>query len=83
MVIYPFVLFSDPVEDVPDWLFKHEMQHVYQFQRMGNFLFYVRFLYYQLRYGYSKNPLEEEARAAQVKPLTEDEEILLCKLREN
>lgn len=81
MVIYPFVLFADPVEDVPDWVFKHEMEHVYQFQEMGHFQFYTKFLYYQIRYGYKHNPLEIEARTAQVRPLTELEEELIWKLR--
>ena len=41
---------------------KHERQHVEQMRRDGRFLFTVKYLYFQLKYGYKKNPYEIEAR---------------------
>lgn len=81
-MIWPFILFSDEASELPGWIFKHEMTHSYQIERMGNLRFYLTFFYYQMRYGYALNPLELEAREAQVKDLTPKEEHLLWKLRE-
>lgn len=81
-VIWPFVLFSDEADDVPEWLFKHEITHAQQIERMGKLRFYVMYFYYQARLGYALNPLELEAREEQLKDLTPKEEHLLWKLRE-
>jgi hypothetical protein len=43
----------------------HELKHVEQYQRMGFWRFLARYGWYSLRYGYRKNPLEVEARAAE------------------
>lgn len=44
---------------------KHELAHVAQYQRYGLFNFLLRYIWYSIRYGYYKNPLEIEARAAE------------------
>jgi hypothetical protein len=43
-------------------LLRHEVCHVLQWQRMGYFYFLVCYLSWSIRYGYSQNPLEIEAR---------------------
>ncbi len=46
---------------------RHEMAHWAQYQRMGLFKFYVRYVWLSLRHGYRNNPMEIEARAAELK----------------
>ena len=72
MVIYPFMLFRQPKDEVSDTLFRHELQHVYQVRDIGWLRFYAKYLYYSLRYGYMDNPYEIEAYDAQDQPLTDD-----------
>lgn len=43
-------------------LLQHENGHWAQYQRMGLFTFYGKYLWYTLRYGYTANPMEVEAR---------------------
>jgi hypothetical protein len=81
IVIWPRMMFSEPAGDIPEWLFRHELQHVYQIVKHGPFLFYLKYFYYSLRYGYHRNPFEVEARASQDIPLTAKERELLWKLR--
>ena len=57
-VLYPWMFFRGVPE--PD-LFRHEMVHVRQIRRDGFIVFYVRYIYYHLRYGYDLNPYEVEA----------------------
>lgn len=40
----------------------HELVHVEQYERFGFVGFLARYVWYTLRYGYAKNPLEVEAR---------------------
>ena len=47
-------------------LARHEGKHWEQYQRMGLFKFYGLYLWYSLRYGYRNNPMEIEARAAEI-----------------
>ncbi len=47
-------------------LVRHELKHVEQYKKMGFLTFLVVYLYYSLKYGYYNNPLEIEARAAEV-----------------
>lgn len=47
----------------------HELEHVRQWHRLGRVKFAVTYLWYQLRYGYNKNPLEQEARQVSGQPL--------------
>ncbi len=72
-VLYPFVLFSDPKDKVDDWLFRHEIEHVYQIKREGWIKFHVKYLYFLIRYGYENNPYEIDARKVQSMALTETE----------
>lgn len=46
-------------------LLRHEQKHVEQYARYGTIGFLVRYAWYSLRYGYQRNPLEVEARAAE------------------
>ncbi len=41
----------------------HEMTHIEQMERDGKFVFSVKYLWNNLRYGYENNPYEIEARA--------------------
>ena len=45
-------------------LLRHEQAHVDQFAREG-WVFYVKYLWYNLRFGYRNNPYEIESRAAE------------------
>ena len=45
---------------------RHERIHVEQWKRLGLFGFLVRYLWYHFRYGYAQNPLEVEARQAEL-----------------
>ncbi len=53
------------------WL-KHELKHVEQYKKFGTFGFLARYLWYSLKYGYYKNPLEIEARNAELDFLEEE-----------
>ena len=75
VVLYPWVLFKH--KEVPQSLFRHELEHVYQVERDGWLKFYLRYLYWNVKYGYEENPYEVEARAAAHLPLTEAEWKLL------
>ena len=83
IVIGNRILFADPADKVPSWLLRHELEHIYQQTREGIFKFYLKYFWYSLRYGYKKNPFELEAYARQNDPLTQNEEQLLWKLRED
>lgn len=82
IVMWNHILFAAPAEDIPQWLFRHELEHVYQQIRDGRVLFYLKYFYYSVRYGYKRNPYEVEAYANQHDPLTTNEEQLLWNLRE-
>ena len=73
-VLYPFILFKMAKKDVPTKLFRHEMEHVYQVQRVGWLVFHARYLWYLIRGGYDNNPFEREARMRANEPLTATEE---------
>lgn len=82
IVIGRHICFAKPAEDIPEWLFRHELEHVYQQIREGRLRFYLKYFYYALRYGYKNNPYEVEAYANQHTPLQASEEQALWKLRE-
>lgn len=42
----------------------HEQTHFAQIKREGRLKFCIKYLYYNLRYGYRNNPYEIEAREA-------------------
>jgi len=81
IVMWPNMRFAETAVDVPDWLFRHELEHVYQIMREGPLRFYLKYFYNAVRYGYDDNPYEVEARLRQREPFTESEEQLLWKLR--
>lgn len=56
-----------------DKLYRHELQHCYQVASLGRLKFYAKYLWFQVRYGYKKNPFEVEANQRENDPLTEDE----------
>lgn len=76
VVLYPYVLFKRAPERTPGRLFRHEMQHVYQVQREGWLKFYVKWLYYTVRYGYKANPYEVVANAVENDSFTAAELVL-------
>lgn len=82
VVLGRHVFFAMPAQNVPRWLFRHELEHCYQIEREGVFKFYFKYLWYSLRYGYERNPYERDAHDMQSLPLSLSEEALLCKLRE-
>ncbi len=82
VVIWPRVMFSEKASDLPTWVFRHELQHAYQIMRDGAFMFYLKYFFYSLRYGYRDNPYEVDAIMHEYLPLTEREELWLWKLKE-
>lgn len=44
---------------------RHEDKHKEQWRRDGVLKFAIKYLWYQLRYGYQDNPYEVEAKAAE------------------
>jgi len=84
IVLGKHICFSMPAEFIPPTLFRHELEHVYQQIRDGRVRFYLKYIYYQIRYrGYDNNPYEIEAYEKQHFPLQESEEQALWSLREN
>ena len=75
-VIYPFILFLQEKEDVPDWLFRHELEHIYQIRRMGYIMYHIKYMLLFIKHGYSKHPFELEAIARSADPLTDKEKAL-------
>lgn len=60
--------YSVPANEVsPSWR-RHEGCHKRQWRRYWYLGFAVLYLWYRWRYGYERNPLEVEARAAEVEP---------------
>lgn len=62
IVLYPYILFKDKAHNVSDRLMDHEMVHWMQGESEGWFKFYVKYLWYSLRYSYRANPYEKQAR---------------------
>lgn len=81
IVLWPRIMFANRADEIPEWLFRHELEHAYQIMRMGRWHFYLKYFWYSVRHGYESNPLEVEAFARQHDYLTTDEELLLCNLR--
>ena len=75
-LLYPFMLFAKSQEGVPDWIFRHEMEHVYQVRRNGWLRFHLIYLWELLRHGYKNNPFEVEARATESFELSDLERAL-------
>jgi hypothetical protein len=63
-VALPWAVYIHPEHLNNERLLRHERAHVEQFRREG-WMFYVRYVWYNLRFGYRNNPYEIEARAAE------------------
>ena len=84
IVLWDRICFAMPAKDIPPTLFRHELEHVYQQIRDGRLRFYLKYIYYQIRYrGYENNPYEIEAYEKMHLPLQESEEQALWSLIEN
>lgn len=44
---------------------RHEQQHLNQIEKEGSWKFVFKYLFYLLKYGYTNNPYEVEARQAE------------------
>jgi len=73
MTIYPFILFKFDKSKITDALFRHEMEHIYQVERVGWIKFYLGNLWQNLRHGYRNNKYEVAAYAIENTPLTAEE----------
>jgi hypothetical protein len=62
----PLGIFILPERLHQGWLVRHEQAHWQQAQRMGVVRWAITYLFYNVRYGYWDNPLEVEARAAEL-----------------
>jgi len=62
ITLWPYILFAQPSDKVSKRLREHELAHWEQVERDGFFTFYVKYLWYQFKYGYINNPYEVEAR---------------------
>lgn len=68
--IYLYKIRKDEIlKNIP--YLRHEVMHVLQYQREGLVRFWLKYLWYSIRFGYRQNPFEIEARNAQT-----DKEIL-------
>lgn len=69
ITLYPFVFVRYSLAKTLKWftwswlkkLIRHETIHFYQVQRVGWLKFYITYLIYQYKYGYNKNPYEQQA----------------------
>ena len=59
MAPLPFLILVRPGS--PESTIVHEKVHIRQYKRLTWFGFYVKYFYYQFKYGYSENPMEVEA----------------------
>lgn len=48
---------------IPKALYNHEACHIEQVKKEGRLKFVIKYLFYNIRYGYTNNPYEVEARA--------------------
>jgi hypothetical protein len=61
----PFGIFIRPDHIDDAYLRRHESVHWEQAKEIGVIMFYIKYLYFQVRYGYQDNPMEIEARKAE------------------
>jgi hypothetical protein len=61
VAFWPFIFMKDPTNK---WLLEHEKTHLKQQARNLLIFFYIRYWYYNRKYGYNDNPFEVEAREA-------------------
>ncbi|MEI0567960.1 hypothetical protein [Brachyspira pulli] len=50
-----------------DFLYKHELVHVYQVEILGKIKFLFLYFVYSIKYGYYNNPFEKQAREHETK----------------
>lgn len=62
ITIPPFGIFIKKKHKGNQKLLNHDLVHWQQYQRMGLFMFYFKYLKQFLTYGYDKMPMEIEAR---------------------
>jgi len=60
MAIWPFIITKEKV--ISETVLKHEKIHLKQQLRGWLIGFYIKYFYYQWKYGYENNPYEIEAR---------------------
>ena len=62
-MIDPFFLNIVTIGDnlIDEKMYKHEKCHIEQVKREGRLKFLFKYLYYNIRYGYERNPYELEA----------------------
>lgn len=77
MVLWPWVWFRRGPDQVSVRLYRHELEHVYQINRLGRIKFYAQYLWATVRHGYKQNPFEVAARELEDLPLTEVEKMWL------
>ncbi len=63
ITIYPFIFSA--IKPMSEELRRHEEKHIEQWKRGWWIGFLIKYLYYNLRYGYRNNPYEIEARKAE------------------
>ena len=71
--IISFIYYDKINED--EILYKHELCHIYQVKKLGLPLFLIKDIFYTLKYGYAKNPLEIEAYELEKKTISEIKEF--------
>lgn len=58
VTLYPFIFYNGkPTADTK----RHEWVHIEQVKKKGWIRFYLTYLWYNIKYGYDKNPFEKEA----------------------
>lgn len=62
----PFGIFITEDRIDSERLRKHELAHWKQAQELGVVKFYAKYLWFNMRYGYRENPMEVEARQAEL-----------------
>jgi hypothetical protein len=61
-ITLPWGIYILPEYLLDEELIEHELVHVGQMEHIGTIPFLFKYVLYQSRYGYEKNPLEIEAR---------------------
>ena len=58
-----------------DFLYKHELVHVYQGEILGKIKFLFLYFVYSIKYGYYNNPFEKQAREHETKNFIKKSDI--------
>lgn len=62
-IAMPWAIYVHPLHEGDARLVAHERVHIEQMRRDGVGRFFVRYLWWSMRYGYRMNPYEMQARA--------------------